>query len=94
MPPSARAAVLLRRVSATAAYTAAIKRRVEGVEILAVQMILCNAERIGKPLIMRDLSCTQELDRLPDVGIVDHTQNVVVGRACLLLCCNCKSASF
>ena len=50
MPPSARAAVLLRRVSATAAYTAAIKRRVEGVEILAVQMILCDAERIGETI--------------------------------------------
>ena len=59
---------------------------IAGVEILRVEMILRDAEGIGEPLVMHDLPGAEELDRLSDVGIVDEAKNVVVGRACLLLC--------
>ena len=35
---------------------------------------------------MHKLALTQILDRLTHVGIVYHTQNIVVGHARLLLC--------
>ena len=43
---------------------------------------------------MHKLSLTEELDRLPNVGVVGKAQDVVVSLARLLLCCNGKSATF
>ena len=63
-----------------------VKRRVAGVEILAVQMLLRNAEGIAEALIVNDLALTEILDGIAHVGIVGHTQNIVVGDTRLLLC--------
>ena len=65
-----------------------VKGGIEGVEILGVQMILGDAEGIGKPLIMHDLPLSEELDGLSYVGVIAEAQNVVVGDSCLLLWCN------
>ena len=40
----------------------------------------------AEALIMNQLSLTEELDGVLDVGVVDHTKQVVVGGSCLLLC--------
>ena len=71
-----------------------IERRVVGVEVLGIQMVLGDAEGVAKTLIMHDLPLAKELNGVAYVGIVRQAQNVVVGGACFLLCCNCKSASF
>ena len=63
-----------------------VKRGVDRVKILAVQLLLCDAEGIAEALVMHDLTRAQIFDRIANVGIVDQTQNVVVGRARLLLC--------
>ena len=62
-----------------------VKRRVEGIEVPCIQPVGGQAERFTEPLIMHKLPCAEELDRVAHVGIVAHAENVVVGRAGLLL---------
>ena len=49
-------------------------------------MILRDTDGVAEPLIVHDLALAEEFDRLLDVGIVNHTQDVVIGYASLLLC--------
>lgn len=57
-------------------------------------MILRDTEGIAEALIMHNLALAQEFDGLTHVGIVGHTQNVIVGHARLLLCRTLTRASF
>ena len=57
-------------------------------------MLLCDAKGIAETLIMHDLALAQIAQGIDHIGIVAKTDQVVVGDACLLLCCNLKSASF
>ncbi len=43
---------------------------------------------------MHDLPLPQELDGIPHIGVVTEAEDVVVGHAGLLLCCNCISTTF
>ena len=43
---------------------------------------------------MHKLALAEEFEGLADVGVVDEAEQVIVGDARLLLCCNLKSASF
>ncbi len=43
---------------------------------------------------MHQLAFAEEFEGLADVGVVDHTEQIIVGHAGLLLCCNFKSATF
>ena len=67
--------------------TSEIKAWIEGVEIFAVKIILGDAYGIAESLIVYYFALAQVFYRLFDVGIVDKTQNVVIGHASLLLCC-------
>ena len=72
--------------SAITLFSLLIKGRVKGVEVFAVEIILCNAKRIAEALVVHQLALTQILDRLAHVGIVHHAQDIIIGHACLLLC--------
>ena len=63
-----------------------VKAGVDRIEILAVQIVLCDANGITEALVMHKLALAKEFDWLPYVGVVAQTQNVVVGCARLLLC--------
>ena len=63
-----------------------VEAGVDGIEVLAVKLILGNSEGVGEPLVMHDLPLTQELDGIPHVGIIHQAENVIVGDASLLLC--------
>lgn len=58
-----------------------VKRRVEGIEVPCIQPVGGQAERFTEALVMHDFPCTQEFDRVADVGVVAHTEDVVVGGA-------------
>ena len=62
-----------------------IKAGIDGVEILAVQLILRNAEGIAEALVMDDLALAEIFDDVAHVGIVAQAKNIVVGHARLLL---------
>ena len=56
-------------------------------------MILYDAQRIAEALEMHDFARAQELDRFAYIRVVDQTQQVIVGCAGLLLCCNLVSTN-
>ena len=49
-------------------------------------MILSDADAVGEALIVNYLALAEEFYRIANVGIVGEAQNVVIGRARLLLC--------
>ena len=53
----------------------------------------CCAHRFAEALEMHDFACAQEFERLAHVRVVDQAQQVVVGGAGFLLCCNLTSAN-
>ena len=66
-------------------HTAFIKARVKCIEILAVETIGEDAQTLAEALVVGDLTLSQEFERLEHVGIVDQTNEVVVGRTRFLL---------
>ena len=71
-----------------------IEGRIEGVEVLLVELILGNAQAFAEALIVDDLAFAQELDGLADIGIIDQPQDVVISSARLLFCCTSVCANF
>ena len=65
-----------------------VKRRVEGVEVLTVKIVLNGFQRLTETLEMDNFALAQELDRVTHIRIVNKTDEVVVSSSCLLFCCN------
>ena len=63
-----------------------IKRRVDCVEVLAVEVILSDSQGVSKALIVHDFALAQIAQRVTHVGVVAQADEVVVGHARLLLC--------
>ena len=63
-----------------------VERRVERVEVAAVQSVLQYAQTFAESLVMNKLSFAQEFDRVAHVGIVREAENVIVGQTRFLLC--------
>lgn len=64
-----------------------IESRVERIEVAAVQMLLNHTESFAKPLEMNDFTFSKETDGVADFRIFDDTEDIVIGRAGFLLCC-------
>ncbi len=64
-----------------------VKSRVERIEIAAVQMLLNRAEGFTKPLEMDDLTFPEEADGITDFRVFDDAEDIVVGGAGFLFCC-------
>ena len=62
-----------------------VKRGVECVEILAVELILNDSHSIAESLEMDYLALTEETERIGYIGIIRKTDEVIVGHASLLL---------
>ena len=65
-----------------------IKSRVGRIEILLIHFLDSAAKSLAEALIMDDFPLPQELYNVVDVRIVAEPQNVVIGRARLLLRCH------
>ena len=63
-----------------------IKRRIGRIEILLIHLFYGAAKPLTEALIMDDLPLPQELYDVVYVWIVAEPQDVVIGRARLLLC--------
>ena len=57
-------------------------------------LFLKPSHSFAKALEVDDLALTEEFDGVVNVGVVREAEDVIVGYARLLLCCNLKSASF
>lgn len=65
-----------------------VEARVYVVDVFLVQAVLGEAQAFAEALEVHDLTRTQELDDIADVRIIGKAENVVVGHARLLLCCD------
>lgn len=64
-----------------------VKAWVKGIEVLAVQLLLNASERFAEPLEVNDFPCPQEADGICHFRVFDQAQQIVIGFAGLLLCC-------
>ncbi len=71
-----------------------VKRRIDGVKVFGIQMILRNAKSIAEALVVNDFPLSEEFDGIPNVGVVTQAQNVVIGGTRLLLCYDHVFATF
>lgn len=67
-------------------FRANIHRRIVGVVVFRIQIILYNTQCIAEPLEMHDLALAQEFERLSHIRVIDQAEQVVVGCAGFLLC--------
>ena len=65
-----------------------IKCGIDGIEILLIHLLNSAAKPLTEALIMDYFPLPQELYDVVYVWIVAEPQDVVIGRARLLLCCN------
>ena len=71
-----------------------VKRRVGHIVIFAVQLIGGYPQPLTKALIMDDLPLPQEADHVVHIRVITETQDIVIGEAGFLLCCNGVRATF
>jgi len=64
-----------------------VKFRIKCIEILGIQMILHHSQCFAESLKMYDFTLSEELDRISYIGVVDKTENIVIGGSCFLFCC-------
>lgn len=62
-----------------------VKTWIEGIEILAVELVGQQTQVFTEALIVHDLSGSEEADRVDDVWIVAEAQDVVIGGSRFLL---------
>ena len=58
------------------------------IDILLVELFAQQLDRLAEALEMHDLALTEEADDVVHIRVVGKPQDVVVGQAGLLLCCN------
>lgn len=68
--------------------------RIHVVDILFAQLFFSQTESLAETLEVDDLPGTQETDDVGDVGIVAQAEDIVVGNASLLLCCEGVKTTF
>ena len=73
-------------------FCSAVKRHVVRIEIVLVHLVREQPQPFAEALEVHDLALAQKADDVRHFGIVHKAQNVVVGRACLLLCYNFAGA--
>lgn len=62
-----------------------VKSRVHIVNVLLIQFLSQQLNSLAKPLEVNDLTLTQEFDHVVDIRVITEPEDVIVGRARLLL---------
>ena len=65
-----------------------VKSRISEVDVFGVHLFLAKPQTLAKPLEVYDFPLPQKADDIVYVRIVGKTQNVVIGEAGFLFCCN------
>ncbi len=71
-----------------------VKGGIHEVDILITQSVLCETQAFAESLEVYNLPGTEETDGVIYVGIIAEAENVVVGDACFLLCCDLVRTTF
>lgn len=65
-----------------------VKRRVCGIEILGIQMVLDNAQSLAETLEVYYFTFTQVADGVADFRVFYQAENVFIGTSSFLFCCH------
>ena len=64
------------------------------IDILAVHLFLAQPQTLAEALEVDDLPLPQEADHVVHIRVITETQDIVIGEAGFLLCCNGVRATF
>lgn len=65
-----------------------IEAGVHIVHVLFVQPVFYQTQPLAEALEVDDFAGTKETDGVRNVRIIAHSKNIVIGKACFLLCCD------
>ncbi len=71
-----------------------VESRVGEVDVFRVHFFLAKPQALAKPLEVHDLPLPQEADDVVYIWVVGKAQNVVIGEAGFLFCCNGVRTAF
>ena len=71
-----------------------VKGRVDQIDVFLVHPVLRQPQSLAEALEVDDFPGTQEFNDVVDIRIVGEPQNIVVGDAGLLLCCDRVRTTF
>ena len=71
-----------------------VEGRVDGVDVLLVELLLRHAQALAEALVVDDFSLAQEADDIVHIRVIGEAKDVVIGDPCLLFCCNDVRATF
>ena len=71
-----------------------VKGRIDEIHVLFIHPILGQPQAFAEALEVDDLPGPEKLDDIVDVGVIAQPQDVVVGDAGLLLCCDRVRTTF
>ena len=71
-----------------------VKSRVGEVDVFRVHLFLAKPQTLAEPLEVHDLPLPKEADDIVYVRVVGKAQNVVIGEAGLLFCCDGVRTTF
>ena len=72
-----------------------VERRISEVDVVLLRhAILRQAQTFAEPLEVDDLTGTEELDDIVDIRVVAEAEDIVIGNAGLLLCCDFVRTTF
>ena len=65
-----------------------VKRRVDRVDVFLIQTLRGQTQALAKALIVDDFTLAEEADDVVHIGVIGHPEDVVIGDARFLLCCD------
>ena len=71
-----------------------VKGRIDIVDVFLAQAVLGKSQTFAKSLEVYDLPLAQEPDSIVDVWVIAEAENIVVGNASFLLCCELVRTTF
>ena len=69
-------------------FLTTVKSGIESIEILCIQLVVCETKCFSETLEMHDLPRTQEFDYIVDIRVIRQPKDIIIGHSGFLLCCN------
>ena len=71
-----------------------VKGRVSKVDVSCVHLLFAQAQTLAKSLEVDNFPLSQKTDDVVDIWVIGKAENVIIGEAGLLLCCNCERTTY
>ena len=71
-----------------------VESRIGKVDVLLIHTLFGKGNGLTEALEMDDLPLTQEADHIVDIRVVGQSEDIVIGKAGLLFCCDLVRTTF